>query len=206
MPDLNQFFPGDGSEFIFLEGRTPGGKATSRNGQTYVALSQSQLPVTHAAEREIDLWLLMVPKGEALWEAQGLNESSRSWQRMGQISRRWSVFRPWVSCLKVCVPSTVDLLYLEQDLNPSPEFCLLWPQSTKFWFSSKMKTIQTRTLTWFSFSSIASILAILVKWAKSHFRELRSSSQLGKTSDYLGLAFCLAEQALSAPSLGPKNG
>ena len=78
MPDLNQFFPGDGSEFIFLEGRTSGGKATSRNGQTYVALSQSQLPVTHAAEREIDHWLLMVPKGEALREAQGLNESSRS--------------------------------------------------------------------------------------------------------------------------------
>ena len=84
------------------------------------------------------------------------------------------------------VPSIVDLLYSEQDLNPSPVFCLLWPQNTKFWFSSKMKNIKTRTLTWFSFSSIACILAILVKWAKSRFGELRSSSQLGKTSDFLG--------------------
>lgn len=121
---------------------------------------------------------------------------------MGQISRQLGcVLWPWVSCLKVCVPSTVDLLYSEQDPS-QPKFCLLWPQSTKVWFSFKHRTIKTCTLTWFSFSSIASILAILVKWAKSHFRELRSSSQLGETSDYLGLAFCLAEQTLSAPSLG----
>lgn len=168
-------------------------------------LSQSQPQWLMQLEREIDRWLVMVLWGGTLenpgakWEQQ-VHDSK--WAR---ISRRWGVCWPWVSCLKVCVPSTVDLLYSEQDLHPSPEFCLLWPQSTKFCFF-KDEDNQTCTLTWFSFSSIASILAILGEVSKVTFRELRSSSQLGETSDYLGLAFCLAEQTLSAPSLGPKNG
>ena len=65
------------------------------------------------------------------------------WQQMGGWADAGLCSGPGWAVWRRVVPSIVDLLYSEQDLHPSPVFCLLWPQSTKFWFSSKMKNIKT---------------------------------------------------------------
>lgn len=148
-----------------------------------LSLPQSHLPVTHGSWKE-NWWS---PQGNTFEKPRGLVRAG-PWQQMGHISRRWGDFWPegWpcVSCLRVYGSLHTGIAF-RAGLESQPWVWLLWPQNTEFWFSSKTKKNKTCTLALFSCSSIPSILAILVKWANSCFRELRSLFQPGKTSDYL---------------------